>query len=135
MFDLASIEARDQFVLHLERPDTGEKIFADAKQTKPVTITVYGPGSEQHKRAISALQNRTLKRQAKGNKNVTAEVIREDQLELMVALSADSENLSFNGNPIKTADDFRNLYSNEKYKWVRDQVDAAVSDFANFLTQ
>lgn len=137
MFDLASIAMADTFVLHLEHPTSGEKLYADKEQTKPVTITLYGPSSKVHRNAMTALQSKLLRRKAGKKKDVVdvqdLEQARTDMNDLLAACSADSTYLTNGGKEVKTTEDFRAVYNNPAFEPIRQQVDGALADQGNYL--
>jgi len=134
MFDINTLALKDTFELQLTHPVSGELLFADEERTKPVTITLYGSSSKQYRNALTAMQNRQIKRSST-KKQASAEVMREESTELLVACAATSKELTLNGKPVKAEADFRELFSDTQYSWVRDQVDTALGDTANFLAQ
>ena len=101
----------------------------------PVGIDLYGPSSKQYRNAIQSLQSRALRRQAKKEK-ATPQQMEEEAINLLVAVSAGARNLGINASGLvpKTADDFRELYSEPKFMWIKDQVDEGLGDKGNFLT-
>lgn len=128
-FNLNKLAAKETFTLELEDEATGVK-FADEKGD-PLTISVYGPGSAAVRNATLALQNRQLKR---GKKQMTAELLREESIELMAAgIAGCSANLEYNGKNPKTKEDWVELLSDPELYWIKDQVAAAQNDSANFL--
>lgn len=130
-FDLSTLATKDTTVLHLRHPVSDELLYADEAKKKPVTITLFGSSSSQYRNAINAMQNRQLKR---GSKKSTAEVMREEGTELLVACSDTSSNLELRkGVPVDNDAAFRELYSDPKFGWLKDQVDEAVGSIANFL--
>lgn len=133
-FDLTSLSLKADTEIQLRNPVTGELLFADEEKTQPVTISLYGSASKQYRNAVADMQNRALKRQAKKEKP-SAEVMREEGIRLLLAVSASTKNLSYNGNPVVTEDDFRAVYSDPALSWVKDQVDEALADASNFLAQ
>lgn len=133
MFNLDTLALNtDSVLVHLRHPVTEELLYADAEKKKPVGIYVYGTASEKYRSAITAMQNRQLRR---GKKQVTAEVMKEEAVELLVAVTDRAENLTYQGKGLDNAPALRALYSDPKFSWVREQVDAAVGDTANFLNQ
>jgi len=130
MFDLASLAPKDTFELQLRHPVSEELLFADEGKTKPVEIILWGTSSKAYRNALTKMQNRNLKR---SDKQRTAEVMREEGVELLVACSQGAKNLALNGVDISSADDFRKLYSDDKYDWLKAQVDKALGDVSNFI--
>lgn len=132
MFELTDLAVKDTMELHLRHPATSELLYADEEKTKPVSITLHGKSSKPYRTVVTAMQNRNLRRKQKGEK-ASAEQMLEEGLEMLVSISADSDNLSVDGKPVKTPEQFRKLYSTPKLFWVKEQVDEAVVDVSNFL--
>lgn len=130
--NIDSLALKDTTLLQLRHPVSDELLWEDKEQTKPVGINLYGPASKQYRNAISALQNRQLRR---GKKNVNAETLREESIGLLVSCSENGVNLEYNGAALDSADAFREFYSDPKFAWAKEQVDNALGDPANFLDQ
>lgn len=130
MFNLDTLSLKDTIALQLRHPVTDELLFADDAKTKPVEIELHGTSSKEYRNAITAMQNRALKR---GKKQATAEVMKEESIELLVACSVKINNLSYAGKPVADDTAFRALYGDAKFSWLKDQVDAGLGDTANFL--
>lgn len=130
-FNLKTVALKkDTFPLQLVHPATSEPLVDD--EGNKVIINVYGTASKEYRDAVRAMQNRALKR---GKKQATVAEIQEEGVELLVAVSESAENLELDGQPVSSPASFRSLYSNPEYSWVREQVDAAVGEVANFLAQ
>lgn len=130
MFNLDSLALKDTTVLQLRHPVSDEPLF-DGEAV--VGIELYGTASKQYRNAITAMQNRALRR---GNKQKpTAEQLRDEAVNLLVACSAAGVNLEYAGAPLDNADAFREMYSDPKFSWVKDQVDEALGDVSRFLGQ
>lgn len=132
MFSLDSLALKATTELQLRHPVTEELLWADKEQTKPVAIALYGPSSKQYRNAITAMQNRQLRR---GKQKVSAETLREESVKLLVACSDSGVNLTYKDAPLDNEEAFSALYSDPAYAWVKDQVDAALGDPSNFLDQ
>lgn len=130
-FDLtgAGLALKDTYVLELKNPVT-EELLVDS-DGEPVTITLYGKSSKQYRAAITAMQNRELRRKAK-KETATAEQMQDESTNLLVACSADST-LEIDGVPVNDKESFKQLYKDSSFSWIRDQVDTALGDDANFL--
>lgn len=133
MYDISTLALKETFVLHLKHPVTNEALLVGGDEDKPVTISLYGTASKQYRNALTGLQSRQLRRQTKKERG-TPEQIREEQLNLLVACSAGSENLSYQGEAVNDEIAFRKLYSDPTLSWIKDQVDEALGDQSNFLT-
>lgn len=128
-FDITKLAAKDTAEIHLKHPATDESLYADEAKEKPVKIIVWGTSSKAYRQAINAMQNRQLKR---GKKQATAEVMREESIELLVACSQKAVNMAFEGQAIDTPEMFRKMYSNDAYSWVKEQIDQSLSDASLF---
>lgn len=130
-FNLNKRSTIDVFSLQLRDPDTDELLFEDAAKKKPITVDIYGPGSAAYKNAVLALQNRQLKR---GKKVMTAELLREEGTELLAAaIAGSSGNIEYNGEIVKTKEQWVELLSDSSLEWLRDQINTAQNDLSNFL--
>lgn len=129
-FDISTLALSDSTVLQLLHPVTDEKLFADAEETQPVTVTVASTASRAYRSAVSAMHNRTLKR---GKKQLTAEQQKEEGISLLAAVCQNSENLSYKGNPVKSESDFHELLSDDSLSWIKQQIDACLGDTEAFI--
>lgn len=127
-FNLNKLSTKDLFTLQLEDPDTEVKLVDD--EGKPVTVDIYGPGSQVVRNATLALQNRQLKR---GKKQMSAELLREESIELLASAIAGSANLEYNDKAPKSKADWIELLSDPNLEWIKDQIAAAQNDVSNFL--
>lgn len=128
-FNPKSKSFEETATLNLIDPDTDQEIEVDGK---PVSITVYGKASKQHRKAVEVMLKRRDDR-AKQKKKETIDTARADAIEFLVALSVSSDNLEYNDELVETAEQFTALYSDEDIYWVRDQVNAFLTDDTNFL--
>ena len=130
MFNLDSLSMSDTTTLALKHPVTEELLYSNADKTEVASILLFGTGSKQYRGGVTALQNRALKR---GKKVATAEQLREEGVELLVACSSEATNFTYAGKPVNDEASFRALYSDPKFGWLKEQVDAALGDVSNFL--
>jgi hypothetical protein len=134
-FDLNTLALKDTTEYQLRHPATNEFLFADADNTLPVTIELYGPSSKQYINAITAMRARDLKRKTKKLPDPTFDELKQESIDLLVACSIKVNNLTYNGAALDNPDAFRELYNNPQYFWFKRQVDEALIDPAAFLTQ
>lgn len=127
MFDINTLAAKDSVSLQLKHPVSDELLFDG---DKPVEAVLWGTSSKVYRSAVNAMQNRALKR---GKKPATPEVMREEGVELLTACTQRFENLALDGSPLDNADTIRALYKDDRYAWVKSQVDEALGDIANFI--
>jgi len=130
MFNIASLSTKEQTVVHLRHPVTDELLYADEAKKKPIQVTVYGSGSSVYRNALTAMQNRQLKR---NKKQMSAELIREESTELLVQTSVSADNFDYNGNPLTTKQAWTDLYNDVSLAWVREQVETVQGDISAFL--
>jgi hypothetical protein len=128
-FNPKSKSYEETATLNLIDPETDSEIEVEGK---PVSITVYGKASKQHRKAVEVLLKRREDR-AKQKKKETLETGRADSIEFLVALSVSSDNLEYNDELVETAEQFKELYSDEEISWVRDQVNSFISVDTNFF--
>lgn len=129
--DLNALALKETTEYQLRHPVTDELLFADEAKTQPVIAHLYGTASKQHRNKINALMNRSLKRD---KKKATAEVQREEGIELLVACSESIENLTYQGQAIDNPAVFKALYEDAKFSWLRAQVDEVIGDTNSFLS-
>lgn len=130
MFNLDTLSLKDTVSLQLFHPVSEELLFADEGKTKRVEIELYGTSSKAYRNAITAMQNRSLKR---GKKQASAEVMKDEGIELLVACSAKANNFSYGGKPVLDDAAFRSLYADPAFSWLKEQVDAGLGDVSNFM--
>jgi len=130
-FNLNKRSTKDIFTLQFRDPETDELLYEDAEKKKPVTVDLYGPGSSVYRNSVIALQNRQLKR---GKKQMTAELLREESVELLAAsIAGSSGNIEYNGEVVKTKEQWIELLSDNSLEWLREQIATAQGDVTNFL--
>lgn len=124
MFDLNTLAVKETLVVELRNPSTDE-VLVDDKGNK-LSITMYSQGSKEYRSALNKLLNISLKR---GKKTPSAESFRGEQTDLLEALTVSVENITVDKEVI-TKDNVRILYTDPKYFWIREQVDAATQDIS-----
>lgn len=125
-FDATQYELEDTAVLNVQDASGTDDLMVGGK---PVTITVYGPGSKQGVKMLhvsgrhAALRTTALIR-GKISKNAAVEAD-EEKVEKLVAITAAINNFPYEGGA-------EAIYSNPKLCYIADQVEAFFSDKANF---
>lgn len=130
MFDIAALAIQESTVLQLKHPATGELLFADKDEKKPITVTVASTSSRAYKQAVKAMHERAQKR---GKKALTLEQSRDESVALLAACCLDSSELIHNGDPVKSESDFRTLLADDQFSWLRGQIDEALGDVELFI--
>jgi hypothetical protein len=116
--------------LHL-RDAADELMYADDKQSEPIAVTLYGPGSKQYAKAQAAQQNRMIdKLKRKGKTEQTAEDKIAETAEFLAACTAEFENIEYEklkGNALAIA-----VYSDSTIGFIADQVGKFLGEWGNF---
>lgn len=113
--------------LHLR--DAADELMYDGD--KPVTVTIYGPGSKQFAKAQAAQQNRMLDiLKRKGAADQTADQKRSEQAEFLAECTAEFCNLTYGD--LTGAALARAVYSDIEIGFIADQVAKHIGDWANF---
>ena len=104
-------------------------------------ITVLGKDSAEFRKVSSAQNRKRLQKATKGGGfragAVSMEEIEQDSIELLAACTVlwrdgDKKTLTFAGKELEcTPENAKQVYTD--YPWIREQVDAGVSDRANFI--
>ncbi len=129
-FNLNKLKTKDTTAVQLRDPATDELLYADDAKTQAVQVNIFGPGSAPYRNATLEMQNRQLKR---GKKQISAEVLREESVDLLVACTESMENIEHNGAVVTTKEQIKAVYNDPQLGWLKDQVDSALGDIANFL--
>lgn len=106
----------------------GEKLYDE--DGNAVSIQIYGKASRQYKQALSALNRKNIERKGKPQ-TYTTNV--EDSIEVLVAISKAAYNLTLGDEEIDTPAKFKELYSDASLFFIKDAVQEALEDNANFL--
>lgn len=128
MFEITKLAARDTFTLELVNANDEPLRDADGK---PLSVTVYGPGSKAYQKANAARTQRLMDAMTKKGK---AKLNAEEQLRENAAFLA-ACTVSFNGWAYKGEESaFEAAYSDPTIGFIADQVQKAIGDWANFTT-
>lgn len=118
--DIAS-PANEGVWMELEHPVTGEPLG--------IKIKLAGVDSDYYKKEIRRQQNKRLK---KGIRNIKAEELENEAIELLVACTLAWENVEYNGEALECKpENVRKIY--KEFPWIREQVDSFINDRANFV--
>ena len=118
--------------LHL-RDAADELMYDEGDQSKPVAVTLYGPGSKQYARAQAAQNNRMMdKLKRRGKADQTAEQIAAEKAEFLSDCTAGWENLEYDGLTGEALN--RAVYADPSIGFIADQVAKHIGDWANFTS-
>lgn len=131
VIDLANIDtvkgANEGFDVQIYHPATNEDLG--------IVITVIGKDSDEFQKITREQTKRRMQKATKGGfRNVTipVEELEEDSLKLLAACTKSWKGVVENGKAIEcTKENAMAIY--EKYPWIREQVDTAIGDRANFI--
>lgn len=125
--DLSDLDFSNDSVMTLVHPATGEPVMtADGK---PVTFTLIGADSEE---AIKAKREAINRRIAdKSNRPVRAEFIDDQAITLLSRCFKAWSGVTWEGKQLTCSPENAAMIM-RKRPWIREQVDAFVSDRANF---
>lgn len=103
-------------------------------------ITVLGRDSDEFQKVSRAQQKKRMEKMSKGgfrNANVPIESVEADGIQLLAAVTiswrhGDKQTVTLDGKELAcTKDNAATLY--ERFPWIKEQVDTAVGDRANFI--
>lgn len=125
MLDISKLAVRDTAQIHLEDA-TGEPLY---DKDKPVTITVYGPGTKQFAKA-QAVRNQKLV-EALRSKKRKQDATLEDTADFLADVTASFDNFEY-GSGLTGREMFRACYMDQKIGFIAEQVNRHLGDWANF---
>lgn len=131
--DLSKIEIPDTAEIHVKHPTQGPLYNGE----DPVTITVYGPGSDQAAQVRRMLLKETSDKALKAGKKkimFSGEEIDERLVRRLTIQTAAVKGMTLGGAEI-TPDNIGNLvYRNPKFSWISEQVLEKIEDWEAFLS-
>jgi hypothetical protein len=127
--DLRAFEVEDTGVLELMGPDDKPLLDEEGRQ---ITVTLYGPGSREYKRAEARQQNRLIdKLRKRGKTEESAEDKARDQADFLAGCTVGfSDNVQVGD--LQGAALFKAIYANPKLGFILDQVAKHVAEWGNF---
>lgn len=135
-FDFNDLALEPQAELHLLHPKTDMPLYApvaagEDEESKPVKLSMYGPASDQFRKAMGFLKTQENKRGGKPPRN--EEEAREENTKFLTMISIEITNIKFDGAVVDNSAEFTKLYGNKKWSWVAKQaIEFAFKD-SNFL--
>lgn len=130
MTDIRKFAVEETGVIHL-RDGADELMYADEAKKKPITITVYGPGSKQFAAAQARQSNRAMELiRKKRNVNRSADDVKADDAEFLASCTKEFGNISYD--KLEGEALFKAVYSDPTLGFITDQVNKYLGDWANF---
>lgn len=133
MFNMKALAQHETFTLHLRHPVTMDLLYADEEETQPVTIEVFGTSTKQYRNAVNAMHKRNVKAGYGQNKPIPPDVLRDENDLLLAACSSHATNFDYDDQPLDNVENFRAMYADSSFNWIREQVDSAIGSTANFI--
>ena len=132
--DFKDLELPNLIDVHITNA-AGEKVYSDDKRTKPVIISLHLPESEAMRTYDNKVHSKLLKNLNRRNsKKVTTslEESRDDEVDKLVAFTADIKNFMFSGKELKLAD-VRSIYANVNLAFINKQLNERFQSYSDFL--
>lgn len=129
MTDIRRYAVEETSVLELRGPDDSPLIGDDGK---PMTVTVYSPGSKAYAKAQAANQNRMIdKLKRKGKTDQTAEEKNREQAEFLAGCTKEfSSNIEYEDLTGEAL--FKAVYSDVSIGFIAEQVGKHLGEWGNF---
>jgi len=128
--DFKKLSVEETSVLHLRGADE-ELLYEGGDQKKPVTITLYSPGSKTYAKAQAARNNRMMDRiKKKGKSDLSAEDTAQENATFLAACTHTMTHVEMD----KLEGDalFQAVYSDTSIGFVGEQAGKHLGDWANF---
>jgi hypothetical protein len=134
-FDLTQLDTRTKSAagvpMTIINPKTGGPVLDS--DGNPVTITLRGRNSQEHKNVFRVIQDRRLDRAARGVR-LTEDEQRQEEAEFLTALTVDWTFTELDGQPFPpTAENFRKFWIDERFTWILEQATRFAANDGNFL--
>ncbi len=133
-FDITKLAVTDTSTFQL-RDAADNLIFAPADkggEPKPVTVTVFGPGSKEHAKAVAKRSNRNIQRlRKKGSVELSADDIASEGAEFLASITVSFENLDYKG--LTGPELAKALYTDRSLGFIADQVNEHIGSWDNFV--
>lgn len=124
--DIRKLGVAETKVLHLLGPDKKPLIGDDEK---PLTVTIYGPGSRQYAQAQARNLSRTVEQMQRGNQ--VQQTPEEKAQFLADCTEAFSDNIEYDG--LKGQALFLAVYADLSIGFIADQVIKEVGEWSGFM--
>jgi hypothetical protein len=136
MIDLAALDtvqgSNEGFEVSIYNPATTENLG--------LFITVLGKDSDEFQRVSRAQQKKRMEKMSKGgfrNTNVPVESSEADGIQLLAAVTkswrqGEKQTITLDGRELDCSKDNAAMIY-ERFPWIREQVDVAIGDRANFI--
>lgn len=141
-FDINTVDISDTTDITINHPKTGEPFLVEVEEDdgqggkktvkKPMTVTVYGPGSKPFKAAQQVSQKTYQTTFHRGKSRETPEQQDARTAAFLSACTISFNHFTYNGGDPKDRETFRACYLDPKRGWLTEQVNGEMGDWANF---
>lgn len=129
-FNINTKAINETATLHLVDVETKQPLYADEAEKFPLQIVLNGKASKAYRAALSSLARKS---EARKGKNTFDQNVQSNN-ELLADISVEAVNFDMgDGKPIKTKEQFMELYATKGLYWIKDQVSEFLEDDASFL--
>lgn len=127
-----NLQLTDTTILHLENPATREPLFADEKETQPLTIELFGKSSKQHRTWLTSAMRRAEADQ-KSKKKKSADELLIENAKFFATMTKSISNFDMDGRVLDNKEAFEALYATPSLLWIGEQVAEKLGDTESFL--
>lgn len=133
--DIRKFAVEETAVLHLKDAND-ELMYADGTDgkpdtSKPIRITLYGPGSKKFAKVQAANNNKLFTRlKKKGKEDQSADEKAQESADTLTALTHSFENIAYDALSGEAL--YRAVYLDTSIGFIATQVNAYLNDWANF---
>lgn len=121
--DISTLAPKETTTFFLMHPVSGEEL--------DIEITVYSSDSKVYKSTLHKLRNA---RNGKRVGRITSEETEQNSLEILAACTKAWKNMVVDGEEVKcTKENAKAIYKQERFTWIREQVDYGIGSRENFL--
>ena len=123
-------EAADQGAeMVLRHPNTDEILYTD---DKPIVFELLGADSTEYRRRLRMAGNKNI---SKGRKGQTVEKLEAETVDLLAACTVNWTGVVLDGETLEFSfQAAKQLYGDERFRWIYDQVDEFIGERSNFLS-
>lgn len=129
--DLSSIDtvkgSNEGFDVRIYHPGTNEDL--------DIVINILGKDSDEFQKVSRAQNKKRMAKMTKGgfrNTAVPVEEIEQDSIQLLAACTKSWSGIVVDGKPVEFSQD-NAVMIYERFPWIKEQVDVAMGDRANFI--
>ena len=123
---------QDGFKVELTHPVTGEVLTCDSKKPQAMYVSILSQDSAEYRRATSKALRKN--QSDKGRKqDIDLDKTWDTTAEILADITTDCY-LYINGETVSfSRDKMIEIYSDNKFKWIKEQVEQASAERANFI--